>query len=930
MNFKTMQNPGDKLIEINGNPAVESVEPLPILKAAKFAIGSRKKSNKLADVVARLRCAAGKRRERQPKNPITATVQSESYRAATFDAEADAYQVRGANGQVLFGKSISNGNVRDGQKTRAFFTNNGRGVIDVKPKGRDIVIRPQPKPPVEDEEIWPVTSAFLYSRIKLNQELLDGNGAADADETTWDAVRCFASPTGSIDEAVVFFENKHLLCDYDTAEKALLNQMRADRLVIPAGSPSASFARDSAVWGSGSADAVMCWYYIGNPADAFTGGKIFKVSGPPMHPNAGNVTESGPGLCMEIYSAGGISAAIFPDEGMAQGPLTKELSKQFPALGGRIGYAGRIEKWRGLDYSSTSRLRYFRSQPSVNEPNKTPTSVPSWYTPNPNINPWVNYTDSTWFEFGWPDSTYIGCASTSWILAVKSNINSVNCAGGIPNDSWYWGGDAAPTIGRIDANNPQGSIGTTGMYVCWAGHRENMSTAMSFFQTFRTYWGIAGSVTYLGSTNPYGCEITPGGGNFPPAPPSNTSRFVGQNWGRKAEMWLKVCRQNDPPLELKLPFEYCAVLEKQVILGGGSFMNGANFEAGKTRNYLMTYGLCFVGSGGHTNTFGLELPHATLAIDDEFAYIDILYGAERIFEQPQIYPVRNRLGNQGFGGLVGGQGNYWGHRIPGRFDEYVHNISGLIPPGITPPQLPLLIKDVFTSCQSYKIKLPTKDSKTLTIVESQKLKRGQANTMTNKNPDWEYTQKFTIHDARTSGAPLVVSSFIPRFTQENLDFSTFGGLPALNQFIDLDPNNINNFTPKYYKPVVNWSQLDKVHYKLMGSPRQFNPLTEILPPNIHVASSNNDRFNSVIFDTDRNFGGHGRSEKVMIASRFGYPDISSNVRYSHISGDAIFPTVIPFIEQICGNGLIENGILVKWYRVTESSFPKMGQLPRDR
>jgi hypothetical protein len=386
-------------------------------------------------------------------------------------------------------------------------------------------------------------------------------------------------------------------------------------------------------------------------------------------------------------------------------------------------------------------------------------------------------------------------------------------------------------------------------------------------------------------------------------------------------MCFKACHRNDTPLELELPFEYAAVVEKRVILGGGSFNNGAAFESGKTQNLLQTHGLCYSSSG--YDTAGLENPHATLAIDDEYAYIDILYGCERIFEQPLTLPVKSRLRNQGFGGV-----DINVSHIPGHANEYTHQISGVMSPGSTStPSMPILIKDVFTSCQSYKIKLPTKDDKTLTIVGSQKFKRGEVNTLTSKNPDWEYTQKFTIHDYRTSAAPLFVAFNTPRFVQPNPDFATFGGLPALNQFVSIDPNNINNFQQKFYKNKSDWSNLDWVYFQLMGSPRQFNPLTEVLPSGVYVHS--NELYRATIFDSDRKFGGHSRSEKVMPVTAFGNTTKQVNNKYGDLVNTALFPLVIPFTEQLLGNGLIKNGVLTKWYRVTPSSFPLMGQFKRN-
>lgn len=798
----------------------------------------------------------------------------------------------------------------------------------------------------EDGEFWPVTSCFLYFKVKATDELLDYNCAAQGDETSWDGLHSvWASPGGintSGKPAYGFAMRADSLGDYATLNDAINNVLKPDRLIVPSGSPSASFARDNAVWGSGSPDAVMCWYYIGNPANAFQGGKIFKVSGPPAHPNAGNVTESGPGLCMEVYSQGSISAAIFPNEGMAQGPLTKELSKQFPDLGGSIGYAGRIEKWRAIDYFSTSSLQYFRDAPGVNDPYQTPTSFPSWYVPNPNNNPWL-YTNATWFQFGWSDPTYIGCASTSWILAVKSNINAVDCAGSIPNNAWYWGGDAAPTIGRIDKDNPQGFIGTTGMYVCWAGHKENMGRAQSFFEAFQAYWGIAGSVTYLGSCNPYGCEINPPSGSYPPAPSVDTSRFPIECYGRKAEVFLRVEHQDFDLMEIKLPFEFAAVRTQRKVLGGGSFSNNsATFESAKIANEFWTF-----GTYASLDPYCLENPHATLTIvkrpDNRlYALVNIFYGAVRKWKEPLEYPIKPRLANYGLGtpssGFYGSDFDYY--RCAGNVSQLLFFVDGYYQyVGNGVPTHAILIGDYWHCCRFFEIRLPNKDDKTLTITKNIKYKFGENHQdlalEQPDNPDNEFNSKWLIADFRTDVRFEYIfpgNNYSPRHTPPSQDYASFGGLPGLIQFIDWNPNIINNFKQVFYKEKVDWTEMDWVYHHLMEAPRQFNPLSTVLPSGV-IMRQGNTYLTNVFFDFDGRFGRHGRAEIIMPSADFGWNG-SYNGGYAPAyhaahSQTAFYPLVIAFGEQIRGNGLIENQLLTKWFRVSPSSWPSFGQLKRN-
>ena len=116
------------------------------------------------------------------------------------------------------------------------------------------------------------------------------------------------------------------------------------------------------------------------------------------------------------------------------------------------------------------------------------------------------------------------------------------------------------------------------MYVCWEGHKDNIGLAQSFFEAFRTYWGLPGSVVKLATCGRFGCEIgAPGGGGYPPAPPG-PPRFLVEALGRKAEIWLKVCDGDKPPIELKLPFEFAAVVERFRVIGNASIAvaNGAS------------------------------------------------------------------------------------------------------------------------------------------------------------------------------------------------------------------------------------------------------------------------------------------------------------------------------------------------------------------
>ena len=322
------------------------------------------------------------------------------------------------------------------------------------------VSRKNPTIPKKNEEIWPCTVAFVYSKVKPNTEILTDNGATDITSYDYYSQSIFSGTTPAMGFAQRFDD----LGDYDTAFKALTGDYKENRKLTPGGSGAGSGgAADNSAWGS--AEGVIIWFYIGNPAAALTNGQIFKVSGPPLHPSAGNVTASGPGFAMEVYR-GGVSSAIFPNENIGTGPLTKKVKESFPDLGGKIGYAGRIEKWRGVqDYIANSQVYYFRNTPLANQSPQTPVSYPPGYVIG-STNPWLA-TNASWYQFRWADPQYIGCASTSWINVETNAISAVACGSTIANSQWYWGGDASPSAARIDKDNPSGYIGTDGMFVCW-------------------------------------------------------------------------------------------------------------------------------------------------------------------------------------------------------------------------------------------------------------------------------------------------------------------------------------------------------------------------------------------------------------------------------------------------------------------------------
>lgn len=787
----------------------------------------------------------------------------------------------------------------------------------------------------EDEEFWPVTSCFLYFEVDDAPDVvLDNNGATQGDETSWDAIReLYASPSQN-SRSYGFGQRFDTLGDYETLDDALLNKLKPDRLIVPTGGGSASAAKDNVAWGSGAAEAVIIWFYVGNPATIISNGKIFKVEGPPTHPSTGNVTAGGPGFAMEVYRGGGISSAIFPNENIGSGPLTKKLKEDFVNLGGRIGYAGRIERWRGMqDYTTEASVYYFRNTPSSSQTPQTPTTFPPGYVPGSN-NPWLQ-TNSAWFRFGWPDPQFIGCASTSWVNVNTTAISGIDCGANVASNQWYWGGDASPDDARIDKDNSQGYIGTTGIFVCWQGHKDNASLAQSFFEAFRVYWGIAGSVTRLGSVNPYGCEIPNSGGDYPPAPTNNVSRFYVRHWGRKAKVFLKVCHQDLDALKIELPFQFAAIVTKKEVLGGGSFAFGSNFESNKIWHRFQTYGY-FEGGNLRDDPMCLENPHATLTIVKEsdsrlYAIINLFYGAIREWKEPLENPIRPFLSNAGYGNIPGiPTGDFMYARFP--------SIRALPPTYVegNPTQVEnhaLLKRDRFHCCRFFKVRLPNKEDKTLTIVADRKYKLGENEDLLTElqpnNPDNEFNNKWLIADFRTDLfdellAPTTTNQ--TRITAEKPYYASFGGLPALIQFSNWPTATVGSFRPLWYKNKNDWSELDWVYYWLQEAPRQYNPLTTILPQN--VFPGNHPELTNVIFDFDKRFGRHGRAELIMPSTNFGSGGDAPSYTLDNVI--AHYPLFIAFQEQLVGNGLKDlDGNLTTWFRVTPSSFPILHQLLRN-
>jgi len=801
--------------------------------------------------------------------------------------------------------------------------------------------------PKTDEDIWPCTVCFLYSRIKPNTENLTDNGAASGNETSWDFVRGY-STSNTQSFAYVARQRFDELGDYYTAQDAIDNKLKPDRLIVPIGGNGAG--KDNLVAASGSPDAVTVWWYIGQLGiENATGlveagdGQIFKALGTSTFPGNQN-TEQGPGFCMEMYRQGSISVSLYPIQQFGLDPLTQHLKSSFFALGGRIGYWGNIYSWHGMqDYTTGGSRRTFlyreywsgiQGVPAYpTETIQTPTSLPPDHVLT--INPWT-LENAAWYKYGWEyPNNKIACMSAGAIVATTSAItSSFACGDTVAGDKWYWSGGIGSSAGALDKRANYSSA--RGMFVCWQGHKDNIGLAHNFWEAFRIYWEIPGTVTKLRSCNLYGCELPGGGGSYPPSPPADAQRFVSESHGRKAEIWLKIHKEDLEPVEIKLPFEFAAVIERITVLGGGSLNTGTAFEAGKNQSRFLTYGKFSQFGGGQFDPYSLENPHATLSVDSEFAYIDILYGAQRLWEEPLTLPVKPRLANMGFGSARTGIGSQYGsdfniERRPALnpVDTSFSNINVRISGATfhtTPDTHPRIVKDCFTCCQSYKVRLPTKDNPLATIVASQKYKNGENITLTVANPDNEFNNKFLIADYRTEN--LLNDYLTPNYVQKvhpQPHYATFGGLPVLMQIIDYTPQNVGQLAPTFYKNQSDWSVMDWIHYQLQESPRRYNPLLTVLPPG--VVTRQNERV-ATIFDLDNKFDRQGRAERIMPSAAFGN-STSTAPTYRVYNSTAYFPLFVSFKEQLIGNGLIENNKLTKWFRINTSSFPVFGQLKRN-
>jgi hypothetical protein len=861
-----------------------------------------------------------------------------TYKVGEFNPEADAFNVESSDGKKLLGKSLSNGNVRNGQKVRSFFAENGQVVIDVKPKGRDIVIpRPEPKLPVKDEEFWPVTSAFLYSRIKPNQENFRDNFATNI--TSWDASEIGYSGTTRVN---LFVQVPTDMGDYLTGEDAVANNLKENRKLIPGGAGDVGGAADDAAWASGSPDAVTVWFFIGNPSSMHaeaTTNKIIKVTGPPGHPLSvgSGRTNGGPGFCLMVTNFLGNSACVFPSsERIGEKPLTKQLKTSFPNLGGTIGYWGTIWRWGGeIDYIGN--VNYARHAPYPNETVQTPTSYPQSYVPGGTL-PW-HKINSDWFQFGWgtppanPQKIAITCSSH-----VNVNTSAVDalseCGGSIPAEAWYWGASSSPYLAIIDGYGDYWDGRDDVNYVCWRGHKDNIGMAQSFFEAFRQYWGIPGSVIKLASCNPYGCGTdAPGGGTTYPPAPTGPARYLLETWGRKAGIFLRVC-QKDSHLEIKIPIEFAAVVEKYIAPSGISL---SSVGSSNIRNTMQTFATGFPTSGFTRNC--LENPHGTLSIDGEFAYVNVSFGCERIWGEPRSKTIPTTLDNLG-AGLFSGRKFY---REPGVKETLGTGIVGYVVGEYVAPNtielLPRAEKDCFSYCLACKIKLPTETDRTLTIVETHVYRRGESITLTAKSPDTEFDNKYLIHDFRTNRTennPLPPGSpggfAIAPWQVSNIEYASFGGLPALLQFpkLTFPVNLVIANMPRFYKPQENWTDLDWIHYQLQEKPRLYNPTSEILPSGVKTSSHALLSPYNLVFDLDKRFGRNGRAEMISNPALFSLSSDTSpapSVTFNRAqNAEMLF---ISHKEQLIGNGLIENGRLTQWYRLSKASFPIDGQLARN-
>lgn len=970
--------------DVNGNPAIKTDQPLSIQAANEWAIEAREEADPRKAAIERLKCAAAQRRERKPANPLETLKPDPSYKVGTFNAEAGAFNVESSDGKKLLGQSLSNGNVRDGQKVRSFFTPNGQVVIDVKPKGRDILLpKPDVSAPTEETDIWPVTSCFLYSRIKAIEEDLTDNLATDLTSydayQSWETQNLLYDPTKTVKwnelnapriKNSFFVQRADTLGDYETAQDAFTNKLKADRMFAPPSGSDDGGAADDSAWGEGSENAVTAWFYIGD----MTGFQpiernIFYARGNGYGnfsgPNYNAPYIQGPlSPCMTMYQVGaGAIEALYASLSFGEEPLSKYLkSSSFQNLGGKVGYWGGIRQWHGMqDFTDYSSTRYDRSY-GINDANgfREPTSQPPDYPginyPSPPIVPW-SFEGGRWYQFGWPrySPTGVGeillnCSSGPGNIRVYnygidpfSSAAEFECGGDISGDNWsgYRLGDhSSPWMQEGNPSNKNG------MFVCWQGSLANLGLASSFCSALQEYFSIdngMGGVTLLGSCNPYGCKGPPGtpGNGYPKAPLAQ--RVIAKQYGHKAEIWLKVCDKEKSPVELKLPFEFAAVVTK-LVAQNGTLSNGQT-----TISTLMT------ATSVADSANACERPHTTMAVDKDFVYIDILYGGERDWATPQIRPVPTRLSQTGSGVVkpsdsLGSVTRVLGMKEPSlrMFIVEEYNQSG--------QELYARYKaDYFTYCQSFKIALPNSfNNNELIIVESQRYQRGQTIQITERSPDNEFNNKFLICDFRTDMREQELEPSSPSWSAitagfENIysissipnpDYASFGGLPALLQGRKPVTGSLNNananldetlaffeVVPKFYKPQSNWTDMDKIHFQLQESPRMIWPGNTILPIGEFVNINDLYSGDVILFDNNGKFGKHGRASTVTPASMFGNSDVVAPQYGDTVSKSFLLYT--SFKEQLIGNGIKnEAGLVVKWNRVSTSSFPVFGQLPR--
>lgn len=824
-----------------------------------------------------------------------------------------------------------------------------------KPSGGmdDTAINKQKKPPKplikKAVSIYPCTVALLYTKLKPEMELLTDNCATEV--TSWDY---FNSPTrgtpGTPSEETAFGFRQRCddFGDYVTGADAVTNKIKESRKPKPkppGGGETGS--GDSNAWPSGDEKAVIAWYHITAEDESSNGlwpgadGKRFKAENVSTHPDS-IAPESGPGECMEVWR-GSKGVGIFPDLVFGQEPFSAYLKKTaFPELGGYIGYTGGINIWHGVQDLAGTGIVYSRPYPMNGWPAQIPISFPSEFSGEP-WEPWF-YTDGSFYSFGW-DLYPLNIFSSGFVSVELSALLNpeLGCNVILEQEDWYFSGNS-PYGGGVFGGGQFGNssgLGGTGMFVCWKGHADHLSMFKSFLEAAKDYWKIGDpynilanpKVTFLGAVNPYGCVVGDptggggggGGGGFPPAPPVTEPRILLDTYGRKAEVWLKVCRQEDPPLEIKLPFEYIALVEQIRCPSDWEMYSQGNFKDRYATAELMG------GFGTNYNTFGCDMIHATVNIDEkgEFAYVDILYGAERVFQQPFTTVIPSRLSNVGKGP---GHDSYG---FASRNAGTKHNgfVEGEWVAPNTVEEIARVRGDYFSFCQSYKIQLPTKSSKTLAIVASEKYKRPEPITLSAGTPDNEFNNKYLICDFRTERVDNIPSpeggSAKAPWQNPQPYFATFGGLPCLFQ---VDKYNyyrheqwvITQGEP-YYKAPEDWTDLDHIYFELMERPEIIWGESD-LPTNVFIAQIGSGSQGTIKFNLDGKFQRQGRCEVILHADYFGlrWGDIE---QYDNVTN---FPLSVEFKEQMIGNGIIKGGVLTKWFRIATSSFPVFDQSIREQ